>query len=126
MTARIFLAPLVTAVVLAAAPSARADPATRIVAPAPSTAAPSVDGPGSDGVVNLNSAPEDKLTLLPGIGPRKAQAIVEHRRAHPFRRADELVKVKGIGRKLFGRVRHYVTVSGPTTLSMEVKSLRLH
>jgi competence ComEA-like helix-hairpin-helix protein len=104
MTARILFATVAAAVTLAAA-SARADPAARIVPPVPSAAAPSITDPGRDGVVNLNSAAEDKLTLLPGIGPRKAQAIVEHRRAHPFRRTDELVKVKGIGRKLFGRDR---------------------
>jgi competence protein ComEA len=116
-----------TALIVVAAMSATASAET-VVRPTPlpvvMAAAPPVGPPGSDGVVNLNQAPEEKLTLLPGIGPRKAQAILEHRRAHPFRRVDELVKVKGIGRKLFGRVRHYVTVSGPTTLSMEVKSLR--
>ncbi len=79
---------------------------------------------GPDGVVTLNGATEEQLSLLPGIGPAKARAIVEHRHAHPFRRADELVKVKGIGRKTFGRLRPYITIAGPTTLTTEVKRHR--
>jgi competence protein ComEA len=77
-----------------------------------------------DGVVNLNDATEEQLAWLPGIGPGKARAITEHRRAHPFRRADELTKVKGIGRKTFGRLRPYLTLVGPTTLTHELKVRR--
>ncbi len=117
MIARVLIAGLI----VAASVPASAEPAAPRTLPLVEAAA---GPPGSDGVVNLNSAPEEKLTLLPGIGPAKARAILEHRRAHPFRRVDELVKVKGIGRKLFGNVRHYVSVAGPTTLNMEVKSLR--
>lgn len=85
-------------------------------------APPPVAAPKSaDGVVNLNDATADQLELLPGIGPGKARAIVEHRHAHPFRRVDELTKVKGIGRKTFGRLRPYITIVGPTTLSHDVK-----
>jgi competence protein ComEA len=104
-----------TAVVVAlAAWGARADEAraaTKAVAPL-ALAAPK----SSDGVVNLNDATEDQLALLPGIGAGKAHAIAEHRRAHPFRRIDELTKVKGIGRKTFGRLRPYITTVGATML----------
>ncbi len=87
-----------------------------------SIAAAVAAGPKSeDGVVNLNDATEEQLTLLPGIGAGKARAIAEHRRAHPFRRIDELVKVKGIGRKTFGRLRPYITTVGATTLTRDVK-----
>jgi competence protein ComEA len=89
-------------------------------APAPPTAT----AKSSDGVVNLNDASEDQLELLPGIGPAKAKAIAEQRRAHPFRRIDELTKVKGIGRKTFGRLRPYITTVGPTTLTTDVKVRR--
>jgi len=51
------------------------------------------------GPVNINSA--DAATLsreLKGIGMKRAQAIVEYRKSHgPFRSADELALVKGIG-----------------------------
>lgn len=76
------------------------------------------------GVLNLNNATEDQLELLPGIGPQKAKAIVEHRHAHPFHKTDELMKVKGIGRKTFGRLRPYLTLVGPSTLAHEVKLRR--
>lgn len=67
-------------------------------------------------VVNLNQATEDELELLPRIGPTRAHAIVEHRRRHPFRKIEDLIRVKGFGRKTFGKLRPYLRVSGPTTL----------
>ena len=78
----------------------------------------------SEGVVNVNDASEEQLERLPGIGPTKARAIAEHRHGHPFRHADELTKVKGIGRKTFGRLRPYITTVGPTTLDHDVKLKR--
>ena len=63
-----------------------------------------------------------ELERLPGIGPAKARAIVEHRRAHPFHKVDEIIKVKGIGRKTFGKLRPYLTVAGPTTLKEEPRN----
>ncbi len=73
------------------------------------------------GAVNLNEATADELEVLPGIGPARARAIIEHRRSHPFHKIDELTKVKGIGRKTFGRLRPYIAVSGPTTLRSEAR-----
>jgi competence protein ComEA len=91
-------------------------------APAEAHAPPVAPGLRStEGVVNLNDATEEELARLPGIGPGKARAIAEHRHAHPFRRTDDLTKVKGIGRKTFGRLRPYITTVGPTTLSHDVK-----
>jgi competence protein ComEA len=75
--------------------------------------------PSAAGVVNLNEAGADELEHLPGIGPAKARAIVEHRRAHPFHRVEELTRVKGIGKKTFARLRPYLTIFGPTTLTEE-------
>jgi competence protein ComEA len=83
--------------------------------PPASVAAPSV----AAGLVNLNQAGNDELERLPGIGPAKARAIVEHRHLHPFKKLDELTKVKGIGRRTFGKLRPYITLSGPTTLKSE-------
>ena len=60
--------------------------------------------------VNINSASADELASLPGIGPAKAKAIIDHRSEQPFRTPDDLRKVKGIGDKLFDRVKDQITV----------------
>ena len=55
------------------------------------------------------------LGLLPGVGPAKAAEIVGYRKKHPFRTVDELVRIKGIGRKMVRRLRVHLAVAGPTT-----------
>jgi competence protein ComEA len=59
------------------------------------------------GPVNINSA--DAATLareLKGVGLKRAQAIVDYRTKHgPFKSADELVLVKGLGRKAIDKNR---------------------
>jgi competence protein ComEA len=60
--------------------------------------------------VNINSANADELARLPGVGPAKARAIIDYRAESPFQRPDDLRKVKGIGDKLFERLRDQITV----------------
>lgn len=59
------------------------------------------------GPVNVNTA--DAATLaneLDGIGPAKAQAIVEHRQKNgPFRTPEDLLKVQGIGERVLEQNR---------------------
>ena len=50
---------------------------------------------------------------LPGVGPAKAQAIVDHRRTAPFRKTEELLQVRGIGDSIYAQVRDRITVSEP-------------
>lgn len=69
------------------------------------------------GLVNVNEATPEQLALLPGIGPSRAKAIADHRKAHPFKRVEELTRIKGIGKKTFAKLRPHVALSGPTTLS---------
>ena len=67
----------------------------------------------SGGPVNLNTATAGQLQSLPGIGPKKAGAIVSYRTKHgPFKRVDDLVKVKGIGPKTLAKLRPLVTCGG--------------
>src|SRR4029079_12387710 len=70
---------------------------------------------GVDGVVNINTADSGVLGLLPGVGPSKAAQIVAYRKRHPFRTVDELVRIRGIGRKMVRRLRVHLAVAGPTT-----------
>jgi competence protein ComEA len=63
--------------------------------------------------INLNTATKDELVALPGIGPAKAQAILDHRSAHgPFKSVEELKDVKGIGAKRFEKLKGELTVVG--------------
>lgn len=72
-------------------------------------------GKAVEGVVNLNTAPPELLSVLPGVGPSKALGILAYRARHPFRTVDELVRVKGIGRRMVRAMREHLAVAGPST-----------
>jgi competence protein ComEA len=73
-----------------------------------------------DGVVNIQTATVEQLQLLPGIGPSKAEAIIRYRGTHPFARVEDILRVRGIGRVTFRRLRPMITVSGATTMTTDV------
>jgi comEA protein len=60
--------------------------------------------------VDLNTASEEQLTSLPGIGPSKAKAIIEYRQANPFRSVEEVMNVRGIGESTFENLKSQLTV----------------
>jgi competence protein ComEA len=61
--------------------------------------------------VDLNTADVKTLEKLPGIGPAKAQAIVDHRtKVGAFKNIEELKKVDGIGTKTFEALKNEITV----------------
>jgi competence protein ComEA len=72
--------------------------------------------PKVEGVANLNGASAQQLDLLPGVSPKTAAGIVAYRAQHPFTRTEEVVRVKGFGKKRFEKVKGFLSVSGPTTL----------
>jgi competence protein ComEA len=77
-------------------------------------AAPAAEGAGkalSPGErIDLNRATVSELMRLPGVGERRAQAIVAHRSRQPFRRAEDVLAVKGLGAAWFAKVKGNVTV----------------
>ncbi len=73
--------------------------------------------PEVKGVVNLNAATEGQLRLLPGVGAKKAARILEQRAHHRFQSTDQLMKVKGFGRLTYRRLKPYLAVDGPTTIT---------
>lgn len=75
--------------------------------------------------VNVNQASIDELARLPRVGPSLAGKIVSHREKNgPFKRAEDLMEVAGIGEKMFSLLKPYVSVSGPTTLTEKLSSKR--
>lgn len=61
--------------------------------------------------VDLNKASAEELATVPGIGPSLAQRIIEFREKEgPYRRIEDLMKVKGIGEKSFQKLRQHVKV----------------
>ena len=65
--------------------------------------------------VDINTADAQTLETLNGIGPSKAAAIVEYRKANgPFKTVDDLSKVKGVGEKLVDKNRTNLAVGNAT------------
>jgi competence protein ComEA len=88
-------------------------------------AAPVFAADAPTGVVNVNTATAEQLAMLPGVGPAVAGRIVEHRQKNgEFKRAEDLLLVKGIGEKSFEKMKSYVATSGSTTLAQAVASPR--
>lgn len=88
-------------------------------------AAPVSGGSQQAGVVNINTASPTQLALLPGVGAKGAQRIVDYRNEHgSFRKTSDLMQVKGIGAKSFERMAPYISLSGSTTLTSKIASPR--
>ncbi len=67
---------------------------------------------GAWAAVNINQADAKALEALNGVGPAKAQAIVDHRKQNgPFKNVDDLVNVRGIGPTLLEKNRANVSVT---------------
>ena len=65
------------------------------------------------GKININTADEDQLMLLQGIGPSLAQRIIAYRQEHgSFKSISDIVKIEGIGAKKFESMKDYITVGG--------------
>ncbi len=70
------------------------------------------------GKLNLNTATEDQLMLLPTVGPAKAERIVTWRKKNGgFKRVADLRRVKGFGYKTFKRLEPFLDIKGDTTLA---------
>ena len=72
--------------------------------------------------VNINTATQAELEALQGIGPAKAKAIVDHRKKNgPFKSADDLQNVNGIGPATMKRLRKDVTVGSTSAVKKDAK-----
>lgn len=65
--------------------------------------------------VDINTASVEQLSTLPGVGPKLAARIVEYRqKSGPFRKAEELMNVKGVGEKNYSRIEAWLSVGEAT------------
>jgi len=88
--------------------AARVEDGRQVVVPRRGAAAGGAGAPA--GPVNLNTATEEQLGTLDGVGPMTARKIIEYREAHGgFGSVDELDQVPGIGPKRLAALREHVT-----------------
>lgn len=91
-------------------PTMSATPATTRTSQSPdwpfpsASAMPTGEAPGGHAKLDVNSAPAAELQNVRGIGPVLAQRIIE---ARPYKSADELRRVKGIGAKTYEKLRPF-------------------
>ncbi len=79
----------------------------------------------AEGKVNVNEAGAEQLVLLPRVGPAIAERIIEFRKENgPFKQAEDLLLVRGIGEKTLDLLEPYVSTSGGTTLKEKVRIKR--
>ena len=64
----------------------------------------------SKGKININTASKKELTTLKGVGDKIADRIIEYREAHPFKKIEDLMDVKGMGQKVFDKNKDLITV----------------
>lgn len=80
----------------------------------PVTANPGSQAPLPGVIVDINSASQEELESLPGIGPVTAQKIIAYRQSQgPFTSIEDIQNVSGIGPVTFERIKDRITV-GPT------------
>lgn len=62
--------------------------------------------------ININSASSEELQQVPGIGPVTADKILQMRKSYgSFKSVDDLLAIRGIGKKRLEKMRKYLTVS---------------
>ena len=68
--------------------------------------------------VNINAATSEELQQVPGIGPATAEKILQMRKSYgAFKSVDDLLAIKGIGKKRLDKMRKYLTVGKPAAAS---------
>jgi competence protein ComEA len=65
--------------------------------------------------ININKASVEEIAALPSIGKKTAKMIVEYREKNGgFKKIEDIRKVKGVGKKLFEKIKENITVEDET------------
>lgn len=76
--------------------------------------------PVLSGKININTANAEQLEMLPRIGTKTVQSIIEYRTQNgPFKKIEDITNVKGIGEKTLEELKGYIILEGNTTLKKE-------
>lgn len=71
----------------------------------------------TEGKVNINTATESQIALLPGLGPKLATEVINYRANNGnFKTVEEIKKVSGVGDKKFEKIKDLITLEGETTI----------
>ncbi len=62
-------------------------------------------------MVNINTATKEVLVTLKYVGEKIADRIIEYRKVHPFEVAEDFMKVKGVGQKVFDANKNKIIVA---------------
>ncbi len=61
--------------------------------------------------IDLNLATAEELTMLPGIGKKRAEAIISYRESMGgFTSSEQLTEIEGIGEAMFEKIKEFITV----------------
>ena len=67
--------------------------------------------PSKDNKISINTATQEELQTLPGIGESKAKAIIEYREQNNgFKDIEEIKNISGIGESTFDKFKEYITI----------------
>jgi competence ComEA-like helix-hairpin-helix protein len=68
--------------------------------------------------ININTANSEELQQVPGIGPATAEKILQMRKSYGvFKSVDDLLSIRGIGKKRLEKMRKYLVVSKSTAVN---------
>ena len=65
----------------------------------------------SSSLININTASASVLDQLPGVGPTRAQQIIDYRNTNgPFQKIEDIQKIKGIGPATYDKMKHLISI----------------
>ena len=69
------------------------------------------DTPNSSSLVNINKASKEELMSLPGIGERKAEAIIKYRNSKSFSNIEDIMNISGIKESAFNNIKDKICIN---------------